>query len=69
MYSEIRTVLDPKLRVQIAEERTLFDSDPQVWLDKYKEKQEELTGKIVAAKNLLPEVSISYDLIKNCRSL
>lgn len=61
MYSEIRTVQDPKLRVQIAEERTLFDADPQSWLDKYEEQQTALTAKIVKAQNLLKDVTIDYD--------
>lgn len=62
MYSEIRTVQDPKLRVQIAEERTLFDRNPQEWLDKYEEEQNSLTEKIIKAQKLLPDVNIEYDL-------
>jgi magnesium chelatase subunit I len=34
MHAEIRTVKDPTLRVQIVEERTSFDLNPQNWLDK-----------------------------------
>ena len=62
MHAEIRTVKDPALRVQIVEERTSFDLNPQEWLEKYKEEQNALTEKIIAAQNLLPKVEIDYDL-------
>ena len=62
MHAEIRTVKDPALRVQIVEERTSFDLNPQQWLEKYKEEQNALTEKIIQAQNLLPKVEISYDL-------
>ena len=62
MHAEIRTVKDPALRVQIVEERTSFDLNPQEWLEKYKEEQNALTEKIIQAQNLLPKVEIDYDL-------
>ena len=62
MHAEIRTVKDPNLRVKIVEERTLFDSNPQAWVEKYHEEQEALKQKIVDAQNLLPKVQIDYDL-------
>ena len=62
MHAEIRTVKDPALRVQIVEERTSFDLNPQEWLEKYKEEQNALTEKIIAAQKLLPKVEIDYDL-------
>jgi len=62
MHAEIRTVKDPALRVQIVEERTSFDLNPQEWLEKYKEEQNALTEKIIKAQNLLPKVEIDYDL-------
>merc|ERR1711907_793560 len=39
MHAEIRTVREPILRVQIVEERTSFDRDPQQWISNYKEQQ------------------------------
>ena len=65
MHAEIRTVRDPNLRVRIVEERTLFDSDPDSWVEKYKEQQDSLKEKIVNAQKLLPEVEIGYDLRVN----
>jgi magnesium chelatase subunit I len=65
MHAEIRTVRDPILRVQIVQERTSFDRNPDEWLNKYEIVQNELRQKLVAAQNLLPEVTIDYELRVN----
>ncbi|AFZ52602.1 magnesium chelatase ATPase subunit I [Cyanobacterium aponinum UTEX 3222] len=62
MHAEIRTVKEPDLRVQIVEQRAEFDRNPQEFMAKYKEKQEELQRKLVDAQNLLPQVTIDYDI-------
>lgn len=61
MHAEIRTVKDPALRVKIVEERTLFDIDPQAWIEKYKDQQEILKDKIVQAQKLLTLIDLSHD--------
>jgi magnesium chelatase subunit I len=62
MHAEIRTVKDPSLRVKIVEERTFFDADPQVWVNKYQKQQESLKQEIIDAQELLKKVQISNDL-------
>lgn len=62
MHAEIRTVKDPVLRVQIVEERTSFDLNPEIWLAKYKDEQEKITQRIIDAQNLLPSIEIDYEL-------
>jgi len=62
MHSEIRTVKSPELRVQIVEQRSEFDKNPQESLAKYSVKQEEFRNKIINAQKLLPQVQIDYDL-------
>ena len=62
MHAEIRTVKDPILRVKIVEERTSFDLNPQEWIDKYKDSQNEITNRILNAQKLLPNINIDYDL-------
>ena len=62
MHAEIRTVRDPELRVQIVEERSLFDQDPSVSLNEHEEQQENLRDKIVKAQEILNDVVLSYDL-------
>ena len=62
MHAEIRTVKDPALRVKVVEERTAFDQAPNVWIENYEEKQQELRTRIIAAQKLLPSVELDYDL-------
>ena len=62
MHAEIRTVRDPETRVKVVEERSKFDSDPEVTLDAYNDAQVALKQKIVDAQNRLSEVNLSMDL-------
>jgi magnesium chelatase subunit I len=61
MHAEIRTVREPILRVQIVEERTSFDRDPQQWIENYKEQQMELRKRLISAKDILPKVNMEYE--------
>jgi magnesium chelatase subunit I len=61
MHAEIRTVKNPDLRVRIVEERTEFDQNPQIWVDKYQEEQSNLRSQLVKAQNLLPSIEMDYD--------
>lgn len=61
MHAEIRTVKDPNLRVKIVEERTLFDFNPQAWIEKYKDQQEDLKDKIIKAQGTLNNIDLPYD--------
>jgi len=61
MHAEIRTVRDPEIRVQVVEERSSFDSNPEVALAKYNDLQNELKQKIVDAQNRLADVQMSMD--------
>jgi magnesium chelatase subunit I len=65
MHAEIRTVRDPHLRVQIVEERTGFDQNPQVFLADHQAQQVALQEKLVAAQELLGSVSIDRELCVN----
>ena len=62
MHAEIRTVKEPELRVQIVEQRTEFDQDPQTFLTKHQTQQDELRQKLVDAQTRLKAVAIDYDL-------
>lgn len=62
MHAEIRTVKDPSLRVQIVEERSTFDLDPQTFLEKHREEREALRDRLIRAQELLPSVTIDRDL-------
>merc|ERR1712023_233051 len=62
MHAEIRTVRDPELRVRIVEERSSFDQNPDTSLNEHEEEQKQLRESIVAAQNILDDVSLSLDL-------
>lgn len=62
MHAEIRTVKEPALRVRIVEQRSEFDQNPTPFLEKYQEQQEALQQQLVKAQELLPSVTMDYDL-------
>ena len=62
MHAEVKTVKEPALRVKVVQERASFDSDPQGWVKKYEETQENLKKKISAAQNILSKVQIDAAL-------
>jgi magnesium chelatase subunit I len=58
MHAEIRTVRNPELRVQVVEQRSNFDQNPQACLQENDEAQQKLRNQITAAQAILPEVTI-----------
>lgn len=62
MHAEIHTVKEPALRVEIVEQRSEFDRDPQAFYEKYLEEQLDLQNRLVQAQQLLPQVNIDYEL-------
>ncbi|MBD2092122.1 magnesium chelatase ATPase subunit I [Microcoleus sp. FACHB-1515] len=62
MHAEIRTVKDPELRVQIVDQRSQFDQNPQAFLEAHQAQQDELQQRLLNAQALLPTVSIDHDL-------
>ena len=62
MHAEIRTVRDPETRVQIVEQRSNFDSDPETALNATRADQDALKTKILEAQNRLSSVELPLDL-------
>jgi len=62
MSVEVRTVREAKLRVQVVDQRTAFDNNPEAFSDSVQSNQDSLQQKVVDAQNLLNEVSIDEDL-------
>ena len=62
MHAEIRTVKEPVLRVQIVEQRTEFDQNPQEFLENYQPQQIDLQQQLVNAQERLKSIEIDYDL-------
>lgn len=61
MHAEIRTVRDPNLRVQVVEQRSNFDQDPEACLRENAKKQQALKDRIVKAQILVPSVTLDYE--------
>ena len=62
MSVEVRTVREPELRVQVVDQRTSFDQDPDRFNDAVQATQDALQARVVAAQQLLPQVAIDDDL-------
>lgn len=61
MHAEIRTVKTPALRVQIVEQRSAFDQDPQTFTNEHETEQAALQDRIVDAQKRLSQVELDYD--------
>lgn len=61
MHAQIGTVREPKLRVQIVEQRAAFDESPLDFRQNYKNSQQQLTLKITNARELLKTVEMDYE--------
>ena len=62
MSVEVRTVRDPELRVQVVDQRTAFDSDPDGFSTAVEGNQDALQQRVVEAQQRLDQVSIDDDL-------
>ena len=62
MSVEVRTVRDAELRVQVVDQRTSFDTDPDSFADTVQPTQDALQAKVVNAQGRLNGVSIDDDL-------
>lgn len=58
MYARIKTVKDLTLRVQVIEERMIFDKSPERLFAKYREEQQAIQERLIKAQLLLPSVSL-----------
>jgi magnesium chelatase subunit I len=61
MHAEIRTVKEPELRVQIVEQRSDFDQNPQAYLEQHQTQQDELQQRLVQAQERLASVTIDHE--------
>ena len=62
MSVEVRTVRDPDLRVQVVDQRTAFDSDPDTFATSVQANQDALQQRVIEAQQRLEQVSIDNDL-------
>ena len=62
MSVEVRTVRDPELRVQVVDQRTAFDTDPDAFSSSVEAGQNALQERVVEAQQRLDQVEIDDDL-------
>ena len=62
MSVEVRTVRNPELRVQVVDQRTAFDSDPDSFSTAVEANQNALQQRVVDAQQRLDQVSVDDDL-------
>jgi magnesium chelatase subunit I len=61
MHAEIGTVKEPDLRVQIVEQRSSFDQDPNGFKREHEADQAALRKRIIQGRELLAKVELDYD--------
>lgn len=59
----IAGVTDPELRVEIIKRRAAFEENPQEFIRQWEKEEEKLRQQIVTAKELLPRVEISEEIL------
>ena len=69
LHARIITITDVGKRVEIVKRRHEYDEDPQAFLKKWSREQRKLQKKILNAKGLLPEVSMSDDVLTDVAKL
>ena len=69
MSVEVRTVREAELRVQVVDQRTAFDSDPDSFATAKQDDQDVLQEKVVAAQKLLEEVKLDDELRLNISAI
>lgn len=69
LHARIITILDVAKRVDIVKRRREFDEDPDAFMKKYNREQVKLQKKIQTAKELLPEVTMSDEVLTDIARL
>lgn len=65
----VHTITDPAVRLDIVRRRLAYDADPAAFSDAASAAQAELRNRIAAARELLPQVSVSDELLERIISL
>ncbi len=64
LHVDVVGIFDQKQRVEIVEKNLQFGEDPENFSKKYREQQEELSKRIIKARELLPKVTLSSKLLQ-----
>ena len=69
MSVEVKTVREADLRVQVVDQRTSFDNNPEEFSRGVEDKQNELQRKVIAAQEKLKDVNIDEELRLNISAI
>ena len=69
MSVEVKTVRDAELRVQVVDQRTSFDDNPDEFSLSVEKQQEELQNKVIKAQEILNSVQMDDDLRLNISAI
>ena len=69
MSVEVKTVRDAELRVQVVDQRTSFDDNPDEFSLSVEKQQDELQQKVIKAQNILNSVQMDDDLRLNISAI
>ena len=64
LHTEVSTILDPGLRVQVMKANIEFEDDPVGFREKHRGQREELMRRILKAKEILPKTTVSESLFE-----
>ena len=64
LHVDVVGIFDQKQRVEIVEKNLQFTENPQSFAQKYTQQQEELSRRIINARELLPRVTLSNRLLQ-----
>jgi len=64
LSANVERILSVKDRIEVVRKNMDFETDPQQFLEKYQTSQKELRDRIIQARNVLPEVKMSEDLLE-----
>lgn len=66
---DVNSVMEPEMRVEIVKRRVAFDSDPMGFLARWEEEQEALRSRIAKARDFLPQVAFSDEILNKIASI
>lgn len=69
MHAQIKTIREPSLRVQIVQQRELFERNPEKFIEKTNHEQEKLIKKINEARSIIKDILIENELLEKISSV
>ena len=69
LFTEVETVLDLDMRVEIVERREKFEREPAAFIGEYAKEQEALKKRIARARRMHNQVEIGRDLLRQIAGL